>query len=95
MQLFKLKTTIHRFESFGDFAKTFALGENDLVITNEFLYEPYMKSCALPCRFIMQEKEHLLSEHIQIFIMIYLKITSLINNLKIAMDKPLPTQENW
>ena len=27
--------------------------------------------------------------------MIYLKITSLINNLKIAMDKPLPTQENW
>lgn len=56
MQLFKLKTTIHRFESFGDFAKTFALGENDLVITNEFLYEPYMKSCALPCRFIMQEK---------------------------------------
>ena len=56
MQLFKLKTTIHRFESFGDFAKTFALGENDLVITNEVLYEPYMKSCALPCRFIMQEK---------------------------------------
>ncbi len=56
MQLFKLKTVIHQFESFGDFAKEFKLGENDLIITNEFLYEPYMKQCALPCRFIMQEK---------------------------------------
>lgn len=56
MQLFKLKTTIHRFETFGDFAKEFKPGENDLVITNDFLYEPYMKPHNLPCRFVMQEK---------------------------------------
>ena len=42
MQLFKLKTVIDQFETFADFAKAFALGERDLVITNDFLYEPFM-----------------------------------------------------
>lgn len=56
MQLFKLKTRIHKFDDFGAFAKEFSLSENDLVITNEFLYEPFMKQHNLPCHFIMQEK---------------------------------------
>lgn len=56
MQLFKLKTTIDRFESFAEFAKAFELGERDLVITNEFIYEPFMKACNLKCHFVMQEK---------------------------------------
>ncbi len=55
MQLFKLKTVINQFESFGSFAKEFGLGERDLVITNDFLYEPFMKACGLPCHFVMQE----------------------------------------
>lgn len=55
MQLFKLKTVIDRFESFAEFASAFRLGERDLVITNDFLFEPFMKSCQLPCHFIMQE----------------------------------------
>lgn len=56
MQLFKLKTRLHQFEEFADFAKEFGLNENDLVITNDFLYEPFMKPLNLPCRFVMQEK---------------------------------------
>ena len=34
MQLFKLRPTIGRFYSFGEFAKEYSLGERDLVITN-------------------------------------------------------------
>lgn len=56
MQLFKLKSVMHSFDSFADFAREFSLNERDLVITNEFLYEPFMKTCGLPCRFVMQEK---------------------------------------
>ena len=55
MQLFKLKAVIDQFETFADFAKAFALGERDLVITNDFLYEPFMKASQLPCHFVMQE----------------------------------------
>ena len=44
MQLFKLKTRLSKFDHFADFAREFKLSEHDLVITNEFLYEPFMKS---------------------------------------------------
>ena len=56
MQLLKLKSRLHRLEYFADFAKEFELGDKDLVITNEFLYEPFMKSLGLKCHFVMQEK---------------------------------------
>ena len=55
MQLFKLHTRISRFDSFARFAKEFGLGERDLVITNDFLFKPFMESLGLPCTFIMQE----------------------------------------
>ena len=56
MQLFKLKTRLSEFDSFVDFAKEFNLTKEDLIITNEFLYNPYMRGLNLPCRFIMQEQ---------------------------------------
>ena len=56
MQLFKLKTRIHRFDDFAGFAAEFALNDRDLVITNDFLYKPFMERLNLPCRFIMQEQ---------------------------------------
>ena len=56
MQLFKLKTTISKFKDFASFAKEYNLNQSDLVITNEFLYTPFMKSLNLPCLFIMQEQ---------------------------------------
>lgn len=56
MQLFKLKTRLSQFDDFAAFAREFKLSERDLVITNEFLYEPFMKGLGLPCHFVMQEK---------------------------------------
>ncbi len=56
MQLFKLKTRISQFEHFADFATEFNLNETDLVLTQEFLYKPFMERLHLPCHFVMQEK---------------------------------------
>ena len=56
MQLFKLKPTIHRFATFAEFAKEFQLNANDLVITNEFIYKPFMEALGLKCHFVFQEK---------------------------------------
>ena len=56
MQLFKLRTRLSRFDDFAAFAKDFQLGAGDLVITQGFLYDPFMKHLDLPCRFIMQEQ---------------------------------------
>ncbi|PID90892.1 MAG: 4-hydroxybutyrate dehydrogenase [Bacteroidetes bacterium] len=56
MQLFKLRPSIHQFDNFAEFAAEFKLGEKDLVITNEFIYEPYMKAANTKCHFIFQEK---------------------------------------
>lgn len=56
MQLLKLKTKLSKFDKFSEFASEFKLSEKDLVITNVFLYEPFMKALNLPCHFIMQEQ---------------------------------------
>ncbi len=56
MQFFKLKTTVHAFDHFEEFAREFKLGAEDLVITQSFLYEPFIKALNLPCTFIMQDK---------------------------------------
>lgn len=56
MQLFKLKTRISKFDRFSDFAAEFDLTGQDLILTNGFLYEPFMKPLQLPCHFVMQEK---------------------------------------
>lgn len=56
MQLFKLKTRLSKFDSFGEFASEFGLNEKDLVLTHGFLYEPFMKPLGLRCRFVMQEE---------------------------------------
>ena len=56
MQLFKLKTKLSKFNSFAQFAVDFNINSNDLIITNEFLYTPFMKSLNLKANFIMQEK---------------------------------------
>lgn len=48
--------TIYKFANFGEFAQEFALGERDLVLTNEFIYTPFMKQYNLRCQFVFQEK---------------------------------------
>ena len=56
MQLFKLRSRLHEFARFADFADEFRLNERDLVITNVFLYDPFMKPLGLKCHFVMQEQ---------------------------------------
>lgn len=56
MQLFKLHTVLHMAKDFAEFAKDFQLDDKDLVITNDFLYKPFMEKLNLPCHFVMQEK---------------------------------------
>lgn len=56
MQLFKLKTVLHKFNTFKEFAEEFKVNEKDLLITNEFIYDPFMKALNLKAHVIFQEK---------------------------------------
>lgn len=55
MELLKMKTKIHQFDNFAGFAEQFQIGEKDLILTNEFLYDPFIKPLDLKARAIMQE----------------------------------------
>lgn len=48
--------TIYKFANFGEFAQEFALGERDVVLTNEFIYKPFMADYNLSCSYVFQEK---------------------------------------
>lgn len=37
-----IRPTLHRFETCLDFVKEFHPGERDLVLTNKYIYEPYL-----------------------------------------------------
>ena len=56
MKYFNLPTQINKFDNFKGFAEEFAIGENDLVLTHQFLYDPFMKALNLKSDFVMQEK---------------------------------------
>ncbi|QEK12509.1 4-hydroxybutyrate dehydrogenase [Crassaminicella thermophila] len=56
MKFFKLPTQIHKFDDFKGFAEEFKIGEGDLVLTHQFLYDPFMKELNLGADFLMQEK---------------------------------------
>ena len=51
-----IKPQLHKFEKFREFADEFKLGKNDLVLTNEYIFEPFMKELNLECQFLFQEK---------------------------------------
>ena len=46
---------IHQMKDFGQLAEHFGFGERDVVLTNRFIYEPFMKSFGIPCRYVFQE----------------------------------------
>ena len=48
--------TIYKFDDFKGFAEEFKLGERDCVLTNEFIYKPFMEELGLKCNFVFQEK---------------------------------------
>lgn len=47
--------TVYKFEDFGQLAAQFELGARDVVLTNEFIYIPFMKELDLKCQFVFQE----------------------------------------
>jgi 4-hydroxybutyrate dehydrogenase len=55
MELIKIGTKIHKIDKFAEFAKEFNISKEDVVITHEFLYGPYMKDLNIEANFIMQE----------------------------------------
>ncbi len=50
-----IKPQIHSFESFEAFAKEFALDEKDLIFTEQFIYDTFIKNLGLPCKVVMRD----------------------------------------
>ena len=56
MNGFKIQTEIKEFDTFAEFAKEEGLGETDLILTNEYIYEPTISSLNTGCQTLFQEK---------------------------------------
>lgn len=50
------KPTVHKYDSCKAFVEAFKLGEGDLVLSNEYIYNPYFGEMKLPAATIFQEK---------------------------------------
>ncbi len=51
-----IKGQLNKFGTFKDFADEFCLGERDLIMTNEFIYKPFMEQLGLTSQIVFQEK---------------------------------------
>lgn len=49
MKTLMLKPDIYNYDTAKEFAEDFALGEGDLVVTNEYIYNPYFGDLNLKC----------------------------------------------
>lgn len=56
MRMFAVKPTVYKFDTAKAFAEEFSLNSDDLVITNEYIYQPYFGNLGLKCDLIYQEK---------------------------------------
>ncbi|WPC42413.1 4-hydroxybutyrate dehydrogenase [Clostridium sp. JS66] len=56
MKLLKIKPEIHNFNNCKDFAEYFKIGQGDFILTNDFIYTPFMGSFNLKADVIFQEK---------------------------------------
>lgn len=56
MKQLSIRPEIHEFETFEQFAAGFSLNERDLILTNEYIYKPFMEKLNLPCGKVYQEK---------------------------------------
>lgn len=53
---FSLPTIIKSADTFQEFAGSEKLGPKDLIITNQFIYEPFIEPCKLDCQVLFQER---------------------------------------
>lgn len=51
-----VKPDIYKYDTAKEFAEEFQIGAGDLVLTNEYIYEPYFGGLNLDCDVIFQEK---------------------------------------
>ncbi len=56
MKELRIVPQINSFDSFAEFAEAFEVESKDLILTNEFIYDPVIKRENLSCSFIFQEK---------------------------------------
>ncbi|MCD8218196.1 MAG: 4-hydroxybutyrate dehydrogenase [Clostridiales bacterium] len=56
MKQFMVKPEIYRYDTAKSFAEEFHIGKDDLIITNEYIYQPYFGALNLECEVIYQEK---------------------------------------
>ncbi len=56
MKPFKIMPAIAEYDEFADYAREAGLGANDLILTNEYIYEPTISSLDLGCQTLFQEK---------------------------------------
>lgn len=50
------KPELHRFSSCKEFVEEFRLGASDLILTNEYIYQPYFGAMNLECTVLYQEQ---------------------------------------
>lgn len=50
------KPELHKFSTCEEFAQSFQLSEQDLILTNEYIYQPFFGHMDLKCHTIFQEK---------------------------------------
>lgn len=48
------KPELHRFSSCKEFVEEFRLGASDLILTNEYIYQPYFGAMNLECAVLYQ-----------------------------------------
>lgn len=56
MKQLMIRPAIYKYSKAKDFAEEFNVGEGDLIITNEYIYNPYFSQLNLKCDVIYQEK---------------------------------------
>lgn len=56
MKELMIKPSLYRYEKAAEFAAEFEIGEGDLVISNEYIYNPYFGQLNLKCDTLFQEK---------------------------------------
>ncbi len=56
MKAFHLTPAVMEYAEFADFAREAKLGANDLILTNEYIYNPAISKLNLPCQTLFQEQ---------------------------------------
>lgn len=56
MKAFHLIPSVAEYAEFADFAREAQLGENDLILTNEYIYNPAIARLELGCQTLFQEQ---------------------------------------